>query len=75
MKYVYFFCLQDKSSDAFKGLDVTFCPLYLSSDTDGIGSESNCNFPMAIAIMWQLLFLLFRVGTLVLLMLGKFTAE
>jgi len=68
--------MKDKSPSAIVG-DASFCPLYYSVE-DGranIGPASNCNFPLAIAIMWQLLFLLFRVGTLVLLMLGKFTSD
>ncbi|XP_005106359.1 transmembrane protein 179 isoform X2 [Aplysia californica] len=50
------------------------CPLYIGSDRRA-GPSSNCNYPMAIAIMFQLLFLLFRIATLLLLLLGKFTTD
>uniref|UniRef100_A0A0B7A400 MARVEL domain-containing protein n=1 Tax=Arion vulgaris TaxID=1028688 RepID=A0A0B7A400_9EUPU len=36
---------------------------------------SNCNYPMAIAIMLQLIYTLFRIVSLLLLVLGKFTPE
>ncbi|KAK7504325.1 hypothetical protein BaRGS_00004629 [Batillaria attramentaria] len=54
-------------------LSLNGCFLYL--DISGYGPDSNCNYPVAIAVIFQLLYGLFRLATLILLMLGKFNSE
>jgi len=73
--------MKDTPWKVTQGISFSECPLYCELTSSGAnfvwdcGSASNCDFPMAIAIMFQLLFLLFRVGTLVLLLLGKLTSD
>ncbi|RUS72325.1 hypothetical protein EGW08_019917 [Elysia chlorotica] len=51
------------------------CPLYSDVRTGQDGTVSSCNYPMAIAIIFQLLYLLFRVAILILFFLGKFNKD
>ncbi|KAK3737903.1 hypothetical protein RRG08_028528 [Elysia crispata] len=57
--------------DEFEGK----CPLYSDIAAGKDGKLSSCNYPMAIAIMFQLLYLLFRVAILILFFLGKFNKD
>ncbi|CAL1547561.1 unnamed protein product [Lymnaea stagnalis] len=45
------------------------CPLY------HFGAVSNCNYPMAIAIIFQLFYILYRIVIILLLKLGKLNTE
>ena len=48
---------------------------FLYTDESGFGPSSNCNYAVAMAVIFQLLYGLFRLVTLILLMLGKFHSE
>jgi len=50
------------------------CPLYIDNLIEQ-PPVSNCDFPLAIAIMFQLLYILFRLGTLLMLLIGKMTPD
>ncbi|GFR59942.1 hypothetical protein ElyMa_000066700 [Elysia marginata] len=51
------------------------CPLYSDVQSLEDGAVSSCNYPMAISILFQLLYLLFRVAILLLFFLGKFNKD
>ena len=48
---------------------------FLYSDKSVWGAASNCNYAVAMAIIFQLLYGVFRLITLILLILGKFNSE
>ena len=48
---------------------VGICPLY--GDKLTAGPQTNCNYAIAVAILFQALYLLFRVSTSALLYAGK----
>ncbi|CAG5132351.1 unnamed protein product [Candidula unifasciata] len=56
----------------FKDNHLGLCLLYYSGYAAPV---SNCNYPMAIAIIFQLIYALARIVLLALLMLGKLTTE
>jgi hypothetical protein len=51
-----------------------YCPLYATISNIS-PPVSNCNYPIAIAIIFQLFYVLYRVVVLVLLVLGKLKTE
>ncbi|GFO34691.1 hypothetical protein PoB_006119600 [Plakobranchus ocellatus] len=57
--------------DEFEGK----CPLYSDYHARKDGKVSSCNYPMAIAIIFQLLYLLFRIAILLLFFMGKFNKD
>ena len=48
---------------------------FLYTDRNGFGPDSNCNYAIAMAVIFQLLYGLFRLVTLILMMLGRFHSE
>jgi len=53
----------------------TGCPLYVDFEEQILAADSVCNFPLAIAIIFQLFYLLFRVASLCFDNMGKVNEE
>lgn len=67
----FIFCGVAVMKDKFEGK----CPLYSDISRAEDGTVSSCNYPMAISILFQLLYLLFRIALLILFFLGKFNKD
>lgn len=54
---------------------LNFCPLYFDVGNKRAGPDSNCGYVIAMAVIFQLFYTIYRLVIFLLLMLGRLTQE